>query len=354
MRRRSLLGLAPLALLAAPVPAQEVAPPDARTVEAAVVASGFQGVYGVVAEGRRVAGGAVGEAAPGEPFRYDMVFPWASVTKQAVAALVMQEVARGRIALDAPASRYLPALGGRTRSPTVRELLQHRSGLRNPNDSAVDANGNPGFYSTGPTGSGWCLAGRAAPTTAWRYNNCDYIVLGALLERVAGRAVPELWAERVAGRTGIDARFVVGPGDPRADADWRGGPDDAFRTSLARFGTAGAIVGTADEMLAFDDALLRGGLVPDRERAVMWRGDPKLGFQALGQWSFDAPLKGCAGPVRLIERRGAIGRFQVRNVMAPARGVAVVLLTNREGFEFGEVWQGRGATHDVLAAALCG
>ena len=56
-----------------------------------------------------------------------------------------------------------------------------------------------------------------------------------------------------------------------------------------------------------------------------------------------------------MERRGAIGTFQARNFIAPDRNVAAVLLTNRaEGaFDFGEVWQGRGVSHDYLASILC-
>lgn len=348
MRRR----LAALALsLAAPAAAQ-----DARgRVEGALAASGFQGVFAVSEDGARSAGGAIGEAAPGRPFTYQMVFPWASVTKQAVAVMVMQDVAAGRLALDAPASRYLPALRGGGRSPSLRELLQHRAGLRNPDDSAPDAKGFPSFYTGGPTGIEWCLGGRAAPGGRWRYNNCDYLVLGGVLERVNGRPLPQLFAERIAGPAGARVRFVGEPVGLDADTVWAGGPDIGYVETFKRFGSAGGLIGTAADMLAFDRALLSGTLLADRARAEMWRGDPKLGFQALGQWSFPAPLKGCAGPVRLIERRGAIGPFQVRNFIAPDRGVAMVLLTNRgeDKFAFGEIWQGKGVSHDALAAALC-
>lgn len=346
--------LALLALVAAPLTAQDGAPSRER-IEKAVVDSGFQGVFAVSRDGARVAGGAVGEAAPGRPFSDEMIFPWASVTKQAVATMVMQDVARGRLRLDAPASRYFPRLVGGPRPPTVRELLQHRSGLRNPEDSPPDANGLPGFYTGGPTGIEWCLGGRAQPGGAWRYNNCDYLLLGGLLELVNRRPLADLFAERIAGPIGARVRFVNAQTGLDADTVWAGGPGIGYTEALARFGSAGALVGTAEDMLAFDQALMSGALVPERERAEMWRGDPKLGFQALGQWSFTASLKGCSRPVRIVERRGGIGDFQVRNFIAPDQGVAMVLLTNRgeDRFPFGEVWQGRGASHDLLASALC-
>lgn len=348
-----------MALAAAPLSAQETAPADAQArIERAVADSGFQGVYAVSRNGVRVAGGAAGESAPGQPFTYEMEFPWAGVTEQAMAALLMQDVAAGRIALDAPASRYLPSLRGGARSPTVRELLQHRSGLRNPDDSGPSdgkarAGGLPSFYTGGPTGIGWCVSGRARPGGNRRSNTCDYLVLGGIVELVNRRPLAELFAERISGPVGASVRFAGAEVGLDADSVWAGGPDIAFTEMLPRFGSAGALVGTAGDMLAFDGGLLSGALVPERVRPEMWRGDPRLDGEALGQTSFTATLKGCAGPVRIVERRGGIGRFQVRNFIAPDQGVAMVLLTNRSAYDFGDVRQGTGAAHALLASALC-
>lgn len=356
-----------LLLIAAPSPAQEPthaerAAADAatrarveRVMTAAGASGGFAGNYAVAVGPRRIAGGSIGESAPGVPFTYDAVFPWASVTKQVVATMVMREVTDGRIALNAPASRYMAELGRGPRSPTVRELLQHRSGLRNPDDSPRDAGGTPSFYTGGPTGIEWCLGARGTPGGAWRYNNCDYLLLGGILERVRRRPLGELLGARVLSPTGIRVRFAAAEADGSPHSDWTGGPTPAERAMLTRYGSAGSLLGTAEEMLAFDAGLLSGALLPERERAELWRGDPKLGYQALGQWSFTAPLKGCAGPVRIVERRGAIGRFQVRNLIAPDQKVAAVMLTNRgeDRLDFGEIWQGKGLSHDLLAAALC-
>ena len=354
--------LAAIALLTVPAAAQQradraPAAPAATEgrVERALRDAGFAGIFAVSEAGTRTAGGAIGEAAPGQPFLYEMLFPWASVTKQAVATMVMQDVAAGRVTLDAPASRYFRELRARPRSPTLRQLLQHRSGLRNPDDTPRDAGGWPTFYTGGPTGIEWCLGARRAPGGAWRYNNCDYLILGGILERVNRRPLADLFAERIAGPVGARVRFVGTPVGLDADTLWRGGPDIPYLQALDRFGSAGGLIGTADDMLAFDRGLMSGALLTERARAEMWRGDPKLGYQALGQWSFAAPIAGCAAPVRLVERRGAIGSFQVRNFIAPEQGVAMVLLTNRgEGsFDFGEIWQGKGVSHDTLAAVLC-
>jgi CubicO group peptidase (beta-lactamase class C family) len=347
--------------LATPATAQdqplEVIDAAARDrITAAVTASGFAGTYLVYAGPRRIAGGSVGAAVEGHPggFEPGAAWPWASVTKQVMAVLTMQEVEKGRLALDAPVRRYLPAFRG---SATLRQLLQHRAGLRNPEQSTPDANGFPSFYSTGPGGSEWCLGNIGAPGGTWSYNNCDYIVLGALLERTTKMSLAQLFTTRISEPLGLTAGFIA-PDATAPDAMWTGGPTTAERGIIANFGAAGALVGTATDLATFDRALLADTLLTARSRETLWRGDPKLGFMALGQWSFTAPLAGCAAPVRIVERRGAIGRFAVRNVIMPDLGMSVVLFTNRgEAAEgpagFGEVWQGKGITHTILSAAAC-
>ncbi len=280
-------------------------------------------------------------------------WPWASVTKQVIAVLTMTEVDRGRLVLDIPASRYLPALNQMAGAPTIRQLLQHRAGLRNPEDSPKGTDGTPNWYTDGPTGLKWCLAGRTAPGGDWRYNNCDTIVLGAILEKVSGRTVPALFAERIATPLGMDATAFEGA------TSTKGFPESAVTISpqekavFTRFAAAGGLVGVPLDLLKFDRALLTGKLLSSVARDAMWTGDPKLGYMGLAQWAFDASLKGCVKPVRLIERRGGIGRFQVRNILIPDRDMTVILFTANGEQEFGEIWQGKGLSHDLLAASVC-
>jgi CubicO group peptidase (beta-lactamase class C family) len=273
------------------------------------------------------------------------------VSKQVLAILIMQQVDAGEIALDTPADRYLPALKGAP-APTIRQLLQHRAGLRNPNDSPVDKNGNPSFYSDGATGLEWCVAGRSAPGGDWRYNNCDSIVLGAMLQRVSGTPLPALFAARIAAPLALDGTAYAG--QPATALPALAGPlPPGYETSLERYGAAGGLIGTGADLLAIDRALLAGRLLSPGARDAMWAGDAKLGYMALAQWVFDAPIKGCPKPVRIVERRGAIGRYQVRNIILPDRDRIIILFTAREKQEFGEVWQGKGLAHDLLSAAAC-
>lgn len=84
-----------------------------------------------------------------------------------------------------------------------------------------------------------------------------------------------------------------------------------------------------------------------------WKGDPHFGYVALGVWSFPAPLQGCSGAVDLVERRGEIGGVEVRNLLAPELGKALVVFADKAGLDFGKIWQGKGLSYRLASAAFC-
>lgn len=330
---------------------------------AVVKAAGLPGELVVSDAGgaERAAAFGMADRAAHKPNRIGQRWLWASVTKQVTATLVMQEVARGRMALDAPIGRYLSKFGG-DRAITVRELLQHRSGLPNPSDT-TPVDGVPSFYRE--TGSAIGDAARTARFCSgkakgarggqWEYNNCDYLVLGAALQAVTGRSYGRLVEERIAAPLRIRTLRLARNGALHGGAAATGydGAAPVPAMNVATGGAAAALTGSAGDLARFDRGLMTGRLLDPAARATGWLGDAKLGFMALGVWSFPARLKGCAAPVQLVERRGDFGGTQVRNVIAPALGRAVILFTNDASAEFGEVWQGKGLTFDLLSAAFC-
>ena len=299
------------------------------------------------------------------PHRLDAIWRLASVTKQLTALIVMQEVAARRLELDPPVKDYWPQWPAVYADRiTIRMLLQHRSGLADPNESVSTPNDAvPDFYRRSgaaatpmASATGFCAERpRAAPGEGYHYNNCDYIVLGALMEHIAGRPFATLLAERIAAPLGLTATglfdpVVPGPNDvPGLLAGGKPEPE----LNLGIYGAAGSGYSSAGELWKFDRALMENRLLDKVATATMWAGDPANGYDALGAWSYPATIAGCPDPVGLVERRGAIGGVQVRNFLVPERRLALILFTNRADFDFGEVTKGSGFAHALLAAALC-
>jgi len=323
-------------------------------------ASGLAGVVLVGDQSRIVYSRAL--SAPGRPHTLGEVWRWASVTKQFTATLVMMEVEAGRLSLDDTLAARLPEFHGSTAtSVTIRMLLQHTSGLPNPNATPAGADDMPAFYRRSEVGVGgagdaigYCAGPpHAAPGAGFDYNNCDYIVLGAVLEHLTGARFDQALNDKIAKPAGLSTLAMATPGHAGtvAGSMEKGEPEPPFE--LATFGAAGAMVGVSDDLARFDRALLSGRLLSETARATLWAGDPKLGYVALGAWGFAAPLKGCNGAVSLVERRGEIGGVEVRNLIAPELGLALIVFADRAGLDFGEVWQGKGLTFDLASAAFC-
>jgi CubicO group peptidase (beta-lactamase class C family) len=284
------------------------------------------------------------------------VWRWASVTKQLTAVLVMQEIERKHLTLETTIGAVLPTFRGPTKSKvTVRMLLQHTSGLPNPDDTEPGEGGVPAFY-RGPadlkTALGFCggAVKPVTPGTTFAYDNCDYRVLEAMLEAVTHLPWKVLVQQRFGTRLALE-RLAV---DARSPVVGQGEQGTAEPTlSLETFGAAGALGGTLVELFRFDEALRTGKLLGPAALATLWKGEPKLGFEALGQWSYDATLAGCEKPVHLVERRGDLGGVVLVNVIAPERPGEVLVFSNTAKTDWGQVWQGQGLLHDVLAAAFC-
>lgn len=139
-----------------------------------------------------------------EPHRMttSTLFDLASVTKvMATTMAVMLLVDRGELALDAPVGRYLPEFRGpRLDSITVRHLLTHSSGL---------VQWQPLYYQA-PTASETYRAILGMPL-GWgvgegrRYSDLGFMLLGYLVERVAGRPLDAFVQEELYRPLGLRA-----------------------------------------------------------------------------------------------------------------------------------------------------
>ncbi|MGW0608172.1 serine hydrolase [Streptomyces sp. NPDC002640] len=140
----------------------------------------------------------------------DTVYDLASLSKLFTSLLVVQQIERGRIELEAPAARYVPEFaGGGKQDVTIRHLLTHTSGMpawialyRQPDrESMLKAL--------------WAVAPTDPPGTVYRYSDLSLITLQLVLERVTGRPLDVLLAEEVTGPLGLTRTRYNPP------ADWR-------------------------------------------------------------------------------------------------------------------------------------
>ncbi len=355
-----------IASLAVPVPAQQPDVAKLAGVFAAAHRSGnFDGVAVVMVEGKTVLASALGfsDRVAKTPMRSGTIFRLGSLTKQVTALMVMQEVSAGRIGLEQTVGSILGTLPESAGRVTIRQLLSHVSGLPNPSDGPEDK--VPPFYlRTAPSAKdlaksamSFCAGPpKREPGGQFEYNNCDYIVLGALLESLSGKSYGDLVRERVIRPLGLRS-WMIAPADPRRGPAGAGRYTAAGYTSdgspdpvqnPATYGAAGALLGSALDVAKWNNALIGHRLLSAEATETMFRADPKLQGEALGSWAYDSDVS--EAPLHVIERQGDIGSTRLLSLLLPGKKASIVIISNSERADLFQTYSKQGLGYEVLKA----
>ncbi|MFJ4098987.1 serine hydrolase domain-containing protein [Amycolatopsis japonica] len=278
--RRTVVAIACAALLSVTaLPAAAAGKTDPRqTAMDAAVAAGIPGMVAVADDFRGVSGVADIDR-PGKP---DASGRWriASVSKVFVATLVLQLVAEKRVGLDEPVQNYLPGLLPYPEPITVRQLLQHTSGL--PRDLATEDT-----WASGPEVDTERFEHfdsddqirlsvtkqplQFKPGTSWAYSNTGYNVLGLLVEKITRKPLERALAERITGPLHLrdtslprDFPFLLRPAARGYEQlyDAPRGLTDVTTYNYSRYFGAGGMVSSGKDLNRFFKALFGGRLLP--------------------------------------------------------------------------------------------
>jgi CubicO group peptidase (beta-lactamase class C family) len=277
------------------------------------------------------------------PMRTDTIFDMASVSKLFTSITVMQLAESGSIDVDAPVAAYLPEFGVNGKeSITVAQLLTHTSGLvawlplwsQYPDiPSRIKAVMD--------------VAPHNPPGSTYEYSDLNLITLGVLVERVTGKTLDKVVAQRITGPlrmadTGYNppaskldriaaTEYEANP--PRGMV--RGSVHDENAWSLGGVAGHAGVFSTAGDMAVLAQTMLNGGtyrghriLRPETVEAMIdnhnqaFPGDDHgYGFELNQIWY----MGGLSGP----RTAGHTGFTGTDIVIDPASRSFAILLTNR-------------------------
>lgn len=269
------------------------------------------------------------------PITPDTVFRLGSITKQFTAAVILKLVAEGKMSLDDPISRFFPDWPQPTAGATVRQLLNHSSGLQ-------DFSKITGWIAKNRTRA-WTTAellavfrdlpARAQPGQAWEYNNGGYVMLGAIIENVTGKAWHQVIAERVTRPLGLRsiAYAVPAPGAPAAALgytveDGRVQPVQLAHMSVAH--AAGGLQGSVRDMAKWAQALRHGRVVSPALYKEMVR-PARLTDGSTRPYGFGLRLGQVRGRTALVHG-GAGGGLDTDSAYIPSEDLLVAVFANSD------------------------
>ncbi len=299
--------------------------------------------------------------------KVDERFRIASITKLFTAALVMKAVDEGNVSLDKKVSEYGTELARENATQiTIRQLLQHTSGLPDPAGKNVKDDEVAKFYlSKNPkyADAKFVIRERMkgslafAPGSKFNYNNGDYLVLQRVLEKVYKKPFAEILKSKILDPLGLKNTGML-----------RGGANESVRglpkgyeiiagklkpepnIAVENFGAAGAMFSAASDLATFALALTNGKLLTAESTKAMLTGDEKLGYVALGAWVFPLQIDGLKPAPNMLSCEGEIGTFKLSLMADTERQRVIILMANQSPNPIGAVWAQEGLMFDLLQA----
>jgi len=267
-------------------------------------------------------------------------FDIASITKQFTAALVLQQVNRGKIRFGATVSDYLPWYRSDTgKQITIEQLLHHTSGLPADYDAPAFNATSVGATRFEPQAfvQTFCQSDlTAVPGTKWQYSNCGYDVLGLILEEVTGLRYGDLLRTKLL--------VPLGMFDSGLDQNGLQLTNRAFgyerhygpmyvsgpHLDLTHIYSAGAMYSTTEDLFRWSEAMSSDVLFPKQVRDQIFA--PGTGNWGYGWFITKIPQGMPGSGTTLEEMRGDLpGNFFCSISRFPETDAVVIVLRNGYG-----------------------
>ncbi|MBO0867285.1 MAG: beta-lactamase family protein [Micromonosporaceae bacterium] len=272
----------------------------------------------------------------------DALFDLASVTKPVVGgSALMLLIEDGLLTLDDFVVDYVPEFRGHGKaSVQIKHLVTHLSGIQSNPKLVHEHSGWESLQDAYLT-----LPLLSAPGAAYLYSSINFILLKLIVERVSGRPLDQLVADRVCTPLGLaDTMFNPPPelrsripateyNPAREDYDW-GVVNDKTAQLLQGVSAHAGLFSTARDLAEYGDALLadaragRGNFLSPAAARLLLR--PELDQGSLrGGVCWRAGSTRTFGDLLGAESLGHTGTTGTAMCLVPAQRLTIVLLTNR-------------------------
>lgn len=266
----------------------------------------------------------------------DTVFRIGSITKQFTAAAILLLRDEGKLSVDDPLSKFLPDFP-RGKEVTVRHLLTHTSGIR----SYTGLKEWRPIMAEDRTPEEMIRLFRDLPFDfepgeKFLYNNSGFFLLGVVVEKAAGMPYGEFLRKKIFEPAGMRSTWVDAPRlEVRNRATGYKAAQKGFKEddpiSMTQPGGAGAMISTVEDLLAWD-AALHAGKVLQKDSLEEMLTPSKLKDGKATRYGYGIFVTG-EGDRRAIEHGGGINGFVSYLGRFPAKGLAVAVLVNRQGYD---------------------
>jgi CubicO group peptidase (beta-lactamase class C family) len=287
------------------------------------------------------AGYGLADVANGRPIAPETIFHLASCGKQFTALGILMLAQQGKLGLEDPVGKYLPALAGFGPGVTLRRLLNHTAGIRDFYDEAgidellarCERPTNADLIRLCADRGCPMMEDGIRPGDSFSYGNTGYDLLGAVIERRSGQSYHDFFQQHVFGPLGMKDTFSVPEQraeDPRCAIgyvlDDRGEFVAQGGSEFDDLVGSGSFYTTVFDLCRYDQALRTNGLVgAPAQREATTPGRTNDGqFTEYGLGWYLADYEG----MPLAEHKGEWTGFHTYIVRYLERPLSIFVLAN--------------------------
>ena len=290
----------------------------------------------IVKGGKLVYAHAYGKARldPATPATPEMRYSIGSISKQFTAAAILLLQEQGKLSIDDAVGKYVPGLT-RGDEVTIRQILSHTSGYQDywPEDYVMTPMLRP--ETAQQILDTWAKKPLDfEPGTQWQYSNTNFVIAGAIIEKVSGQKLMDFLQQRIFHPLGMksawnsdEAKLTQADATPyyrNALGPLRPAPKEGRGWTFAM----GELAMTAHDLALWDESLIaKSVLKPESYRQMFTEvklKDGKGTHYGLGVEVLDR------NGHRSIEHSGEVSGFVSDNKVLVDDGVAVAVLTNQD------------------------
>ena len=263
------------------------------------------------------------------------IYEIGSITKQFTSAAIMKLVEQGRVKLDDDLSKYVPQFPLQGKKVSIRQLLNHTSGIHSYTSSPEWA--KTWGEALSPDAIVKFVAADTfdfAPGTAYRYNNTGYVLLGMVIEKASGQKYANYLDAQFFKPLGLRSTSYCPsrPTNPASALGYSKGPTGTTRAQfldLSHPFSAGALCSTVGDFARWQRALDGGKVVSPASYALMSTADTLNNGRKIN-YGFGL-VPGVFNGHKTVSHTGGIPGFATAATYVPDDSLSIVVFTNYDG-----------------------
>jgi len=260
-----------------------------------------------------------------------------STTKHFTSLALMLLAEDGKLDLDAPLRSCLPELTGPVGEPTLRQLMNHMSGIRDPLDTTAFFL-TEGLYPKLSIDTIYRWSQRYSrmnhpPGERWAYSNMGYNLLSFAIERVSGQTLAAFMQNRIFAPLGMvdsallpdDMRVVPGLASFHTPSPAGGFNRGIYPCELLG---GGGIASTVDDMLRWMAHLRRPGIVGSPQTWALFQTRPRFTSGVESDYCMGLMRQRHRGPELVHHSGGTLGATCMM-LTVPEHALDIIIMSNR-------------------------